>query len=89
MIAILEKTIARSPKHPSGGCISTSMPWKPPPRPGEAEKAADTLSTWCRGRATWCTAAPISIANRPLPYAAEANVRAAKVERDYIAQCNA
>jgi tetratricopeptide (TPR) repeat protein len=89
VIAALEKTIARSPKHPLTLHLYIHA-MEASATPGKAEKAADTLYTLVPGSGH-LVHMPAHIFMRIGRYndAAEANVRAAKVDEDYIAQCNA
>ena len=85
----LEAVMKRSPKHPLAlhlyiHAVEASK------EPGRAEKAADTLANLVPGSGH-LVHMPAHIYWRVGRYndASEANVRAAKVDEDYIAQCNA
>lgn len=89
VIRSLEKIIDRDPKHPLAlhlyiHAVEASS------EPGRAEAAADTLADLVPGSGH-LVHMPSHIYWRVGRYhdASEANVRAAKVDEDYIAQCNA
>ncbi|QFU74644.1 hypothetical protein EY643_02675 [Halioglobus maricola] len=89
VIAALETVMARSPKHPLAlhlyiHAVEASS------NPGRAEQAADDLADLVPGSGH-LVHMPSHIYWRIGRYydASEANVKAAKVDEDYIAQCNA
>lgn len=89
VIRTLENVIARNPRHPLSlhlyiHAVEASS------RPERAEAAADTLADLVPGSGH-LVHMPAHIYWRVGRYhdASEANVRAAKVDEDYIAQCNA
>jgi tetratricopeptide (TPR) repeat protein len=89
VIAALESTLARSPKHPLALHLYIHA-MEASSSPQKAEAAADALYTLVPGSGH-LVHMPAHIFWRVGRYndAAEANVQAAKVDEDYIAQCNA
>ncbi len=89
VIAALESTIARSPKHPLALHLYIHA-MEASSTPQKAEAAADTLYKLVPGSGH-LVHMPAHIFWRVGRYndAAEANVQAAKVDEDYIAACNA
>lgn len=89
VIAALEKTLARSPKHPLALHLYIHA-MEASSTPGKAEKASDTLLTLVPGSGH-LVHMPAHIYYRVGRYndSVQANVAAAKVDEDYIAQCNA
>lgn len=89
VLVALESTIARSPKHPLALHLYIHA-MEASSSPQKAEAAADTLYTLVPGSGH-LVHMPAHIYWRVGRYndAAEANVQAAKVDEDYIAQCNA
>jgi tetratricopeptide (TPR) repeat protein len=89
VIAALESTLARSPKHPLALHLYIHA-MEASSSPQKAEAAADTLYTLVPGSGH-LVHMPAHIFWRVGRYndAAEANIQAAKVDEDYIAQCNA
>jgi tetratricopeptide (TPR) repeat protein len=89
VIAALEKTIARSPKHPLALHLYLHA-MEASADAAKAEKAADTLYTLVPGSGH-LVHMPAHIFWRVGRYndAAQANIEAAKVDEDYIRQCNA
>jgi tetratricopeptide (TPR) repeat protein len=89
VIATLESTIARSPKHPLALHLYIHA-MEASSSPQKAEAAADTLYRLVPGSGH-LVHMPAHIFWRVGRYndAAEANVQAAKVDEDYIAACNA
>lgn len=89
VIATLEKTIARSPKHPLALHLYIHA-MEASATPEKAEKAADTLYTLVPGSGH-LVHMPSHIFYRVGRYndSVKANEEAAKVDEDYIAQCNA
>ncbi len=89
VIASLEETIARNPTHPLALHLYIHA-MEASATPEKAEKAADTLLTVAPGSGH-LVHMPAHIYWRVGRYndAAKANVDAAKVDEDYIAQCNA
>lgn len=89
VIAALESTLARSPKHPLALHLYIHA-MEASSTPQKAEAAADTLYTLVPGSGH-LVHMPAHIFWRVGRYndAAEANVQAAKVDEDYIAACNA
>ena len=89
VLAALESTLARSPKHPLALHLYIHA-MEASSSPQKAEAAADTLYTLVPGSGH-LVHMPAHIFWRVGRYndAAEANVQAAKVDEDYIAACNA
>ena len=89
VIAALETIIARNPKHPLALHLYVHA-MEASSTPEKAEAAADTLYALVPGSGH-LVHMPAHIFYRVGRYhdAAEANVQAAKVDEDYIAQCNA
>jgi tetratricopeptide (TPR) repeat protein len=89
VIAALEKTIARSPNHPLALHLYIHA-MEASSSPEKAEKAADALYSLVPGSGH-LVHMPAHIYWRVGRYndAAEANVLAAKIDEDYIRQCNA
>ena len=89
VIAALEETIARSPRHPLALHLYIHA-MEASATPGKAEKASDTLLSLAPGSGH-LVHMPSHIYWRVGRYndAAEANILAAKVDEDYIRQCNA
>jgi len=89
VIAALESVITRSPKHPLALHLYLHA-MEASATPEKAEKAADTLYTLVPGSGH-LVHMPSHIFYRVGRYndAANANVEAAKVDEDYIKQCNA
>jgi hypothetical protein len=89
VIATLEKTIARSPQHPLALHLYLHA-MEASADAAKAEAAADTLYTLVPGSGH-LVHMPAHIFWRVGRYndAAKANIEAAKVDEDYIAQCNA
>lgn len=89
VIAKLEEIIARSPKHPLALHLYIHA-MEASATPEKAEAASDTLLTLTPGSGH-LVHMPAHIYWRVGRYndAAEANVMAAKIDEDYIAQCNA
>ena len=89
VIAALEKTIARSPQHPLALHLYIHA-MEASATPEKAEKASDTLLALVPGSGH-LVHMPAHIYWRVGRYnaAAEANILAAKIDEDYIAQCNA
>ncbi|HEX5008037.1 MAG TPA: tetratricopeptide repeat protein [Hyphomonadaceae bacterium] len=89
VLAALESTIARSPRHPLALHLYIHA-MEASSSPQSAEAAADTLSALVPGSGH-LVHMPAHIYWRVGRYndAAEANVQAAKIDEDYIAQCNA
>lgn len=89
VIAALEATIARSPKHPLALHLYIHA-MEASATPEKAEAAADTLLTLTPGSGH-LVHMPAHIYWRVGRYndAAEANILAAKIDEDYIRQCNA
>ncbi|MBK8839643.1 MAG: hypothetical protein IPO30_13335 [Hyphomonadaceae bacterium] len=89
VIAALEKTIARSPQHPLALHLYIHA-MEASAAPEKAEKASDTLLALVPGSGH-LVHMPAHIYWRVGRYndAAEANILAAKIDEDYIAQCNA
>jgi tetratricopeptide (TPR) repeat protein len=89
VIAKLEETLARSPRHPLALHLYIHA-MEASATPEKAEKAADTLYPLVPGSGHLLHM-PAHIYWRVGRYndAAEANVRAAKVDEEYIRQCNA
>ncbi len=89
VIAALEGVIARSPRHPLALHLYIHA-MEASATPGKAEVAADTLYTLAPGSGH-LVHMPAHIYWRVGRYndAAKANIEAAKVDEDYIAQCNA
>ena len=89
VIAALEKTLARSPKHPLALHLYIHA-MEASSTPEKAEKASDTLLTLVPGPGH-LVHMPAHIYYRVGRYndSVQANVAAAKVDEDYIAQCNA
>ena len=89
VIAALEKTIARSPKHVLALHLYIHA-MEASATPEKAEKAADALYPLVPGSGH-LVHMPAHIFYRVGRYndAAQANIEAAKIDEDYIAQCNA
>ncbi len=89
VLAALESTIARSPKHPLALHLYLHA-MEASATPGKAEKAADTLYALVPGSGH-LVHMPAHIFWRVGRYndAAAANIQAAKVDEAYIKQCNA
>ena len=89
VIAKLEETLARSPKHPLALHLYIHA-MEASSSPGKAEKASDTLLALVPGSGH-LVHMPAHIYWRVGRYndAAQANILAAKIDEDYIAQCNA
>lgn len=89
VIAALEKTIARSPKHPLALHLYIHA-MEASAAPEKAEAASDTLLTLVPGSGH-LVHMPAHIYYRVGRYndSVQANIAAAKVDEDYIAQCNA
>jgi tetratricopeptide (TPR) repeat protein len=89
VIAALEAAIARNPKHPLALHLYIHA-MEASAAPNKAEEAADTLLTVAPGLGH-LVHMPAHIYWRIGRYndAAQANIDAAKVDEDYIAQCNA
>ncbi|MEZ6029234.1 MAG: hypothetical protein R3C46_05740 [Hyphomonadaceae bacterium] len=89
VIAKLEEILARSPKHPLALHLYIHA-MEASSSPGKAEQASDTLISLVPGSGH-LVHMPAHIYWRIGRYndAVEANVMAAKVDEDYIAQCNA
>lgn len=89
VIAALEKTIARSPRHPLALHLYIHA-MEASADPTKAEKAADALYPLVPGSGH-LVHMPAHIFYRVGRYndAAEANIKAAQVDEDYIKQCNA
>lgn len=89
VIAALEQTIARSPRHPLALHLYIHA-MEPSSTPEKAEKASDTLLTVAPGSGH-LVHMPSHIYWRVGRYndAVKANVDAAKIDEDYIAQCKA
>jgi tetratricopeptide (TPR) repeat protein len=89
VIAALESTLARSPKHPLALHLYIHA-MEASSTPQKAEAAADTLYTLVPGSGH-LVHMPAHIFWRVGRYndAAKANIEAAKVDEDYIAACNA
>jgi tetratricopeptide (TPR) repeat protein len=89
VIAALEKTIARSPKHPLALHLYIHA-MEASADPSKAEKASDALYPLVPGSGH-LVHMPAHIFYRVGRYndAAEANIKAAKIDEDYIKQCNA
>jgi tetratricopeptide (TPR) repeat protein len=89
VIAQLEKIIARSPRHPLALHLYLHA-MEASATPEKAEQAADTLLTLVPGSGH-LVHMPAHVYYRVGRYhdAAEANVQAAKIDEDYIKQCNA
>ncbi len=89
VIAKLEETIARSPQHPLALHLYIHA-MEASSSPQKAEKASDTLLALVPGSGH-LVHMPAHIYWRVGRYndAAEANILAAKIDEDYIAQCNA
>jgi len=89
VIATLEQTIARSPSHPLALHLYLHA-MEASSSPQKAEKASDTLLTVAPGSGH-LVHMPAHIYWRVGRYndAAKANIEAAKVDENYIAQCNA
>ncbi|HEV7690676.1 MAG TPA: hypothetical protein VGO52_07640 [Hyphomonadaceae bacterium] len=89
VIATLEQTIARNPRHPLALHLYLHA-MEASSSPEKAEKASDTLLTLAPGSGH-LVHMPAHIYWRVGRYndAAKANIEAAKVDENYIAQCNA